>query len=59
MHVSAEASPTRQRRTLELVVAALLAFSILSIFWSAQRYPALLKKLHAGNSRLHQGRHLL
>jgi uncharacterized membrane protein YraQ (UPF0718 family) len=50
MHVSAEASPTRQRRTLELVVAGLLAVSILSIFWSAQRYPALLKKLHAGSS---------
>src|SRR3954466_10771146 len=50
MHVSAEATPTRQRRTLELAVAALLAVSILSIFWSMQRYPALLKKLHAGSS---------
>jgi uncharacterized membrane protein YraQ (UPF0718 family) len=50
MHTSAAVSPTRQRRTLELVIAALLALSILSIFWSAQRYPALLKKLHAGNS---------
>ena len=50
MHTSAIASPTRQRRTIELVVAALLAVSILSIFWSAQRYPALLKKLHAGNT---------
>ena len=50
MHTSAAVSPTRQRRTLELVVAALMAVSILSIFWSAQRYPALMKKLHAGNS---------
>ena len=42
-------SKTRHRR-LELGLALLLAVSIAGIFWSAQRYPALLKKLHAGES---------
>jgi hypothetical protein len=31
-------------------LALLLAFAIAGIFWSGQRYPALLKKLHAGQS---------
>ncbi len=38
------------RRSLEISLAALLAFSVILIFWSQQRYPALLKKLHAGTS---------
>ncbi len=42
---SAHAIP---RRTLEIVLAAAVALSIILIFWSQQRYPALLKKLHAG-----------
>jgi uncharacterized membrane protein YraQ (UPF0718 family) len=33
----------------ELIAAAIVALAIASIFWSAQRYPALLKKLHAGS----------
>jgi uncharacterized membrane protein YraQ (UPF0718 family) len=37
-----------RRRMLEISLAALLAFAIALIFWSQQRYPALLKKLHAG-----------
>lgn len=36
------------RRNREVLLAALLAFSIALIFWSEQRYPSLLKKLHAG-----------
>ncbi len=40
---------TRQR-TLEAVLSLLIAFGVLGTFWSQQRYPALLKKLHAGSS---------
>ena len=32
----------------EVVVALLLAIAIAGIFWGAQRYPSLLKKLHSG-----------
>jgi uncharacterized membrane protein YraQ (UPF0718 family) len=39
-----------RRRTLELYLATLLAFSVLLIFWTQQRYPALVKKLHAGTA---------
>jgi uncharacterized membrane protein YraQ (UPF0718 family) len=39
-----------RRRGLEVSLAVLAAVSILLIFWSQQRYPALLKKLHAGTS---------
>ncbi len=38
------------RRSLEVSLAALIAVSALLIFWSQQRYPALLKKLHAGTA---------
>jgi uncharacterized membrane protein YraQ (UPF0718 family) len=38
------------RRTLEVSLAALIAVGVILIFWSQQRYPALLKKLHAGTS---------
>lgn len=37
-------------RALEIGFAAFLAVAIAAIFWSEQRYPALLKKLHAGQS---------
>jgi uncharacterized membrane protein YraQ (UPF0718 family) len=40
---------TRSRRTVEAGFAGLLALAILLTFWSQQRYPALLKKLHAGS----------
>jgi hypothetical protein len=36
------------RPPLELSLAALIAVGVILIFWSQQRYPALLKKLHAG-----------
>jgi hypothetical protein len=36
------------RRSLEVSLAALIAVGVILIFWSQQRYPALLKKLHAG-----------
>jgi uncharacterized membrane protein YraQ (UPF0718 family) len=39
-----------RHRGLEVSLAVLAAVSILLIFWSQQRYPALLKKLHAGTS---------
>ena len=39
---------TPRRRLLEVSLAALIAFGAVLIFWSQQRYPALLKKLHAG-----------
>ena len=40
---------TRSRVSLETSLAILLAISIAAIFWTQQRYPALLKKLHAGS----------
>jgi uncharacterized membrane protein YraQ (UPF0718 family) len=39
---------TPSRRSLEVSLAALIAVGVVLIFWSQQRYPALLKKLHAG-----------
>ncbi|MBB5316738.1 hypothetical protein [Tunturibacter empetritectus] len=39
---------TSSRRSLEISLAALIAVGVLVTFWSQQRYPALLKKLHAG-----------
>jgi hypothetical protein len=44
----AVATPPRNR--LEVSLAALIAVGVILIFWSQQRYPALLKKLHAGTS---------
>ncbi|MBV9669352.1 MAG: permease [Acidobacteriales bacterium] len=41
-------SPVPTRRTLEITFAAVVALSAVVIFWSQQRYPALLKKYHAG-----------
>src|SRR5215469_1678782 len=40
---------TSSRRSLEVFLAALIAAGVVLIFWSQQRYPALLKKLHAGS----------
>ena len=37
-------------RTFEVALALLLLAAIAGIFWGGQRYPALLKKLHAGQS---------
>jgi uncharacterized membrane protein YraQ (UPF0718 family) len=39
---------TSSRRSLEVLLAALIAVGVILTFWSQQRYPALLKKLHAG-----------
>jgi uncharacterized membrane protein YraQ (UPF0718 family) len=39
---------TPSQRSLEVSLAALIAVGVILIFWSQQRYPALLKKLHAG-----------
>jgi uncharacterized membrane protein YraQ (UPF0718 family) len=41
---------TSSRRTIEVVLALVLAAVIAGIFWGEQRYPALIKKLHAGQS---------
>jgi uncharacterized membrane protein YraQ (UPF0718 family) len=38
------------RRSLEVSLAAVIAVGVILIFWSQQRYPALLKKLHAGTA---------
>jgi uncharacterized membrane protein YraQ (UPF0718 family) len=45
-----EAAPSNRKRTVEIALALLLAAIIAGIFWGEQRYPALLKKLHAGQS---------
>jgi uncharacterized membrane protein YraQ (UPF0718 family) len=37
-------------RTIEIALALILAAVFASIFWAEQRYPALLKKLHAGQA---------
>ena len=47
---SAITTPVPARRSLEVWLAALIAVSVVLIFWSQQRYPSLLKKLHAGTS---------
>jgi uncharacterized membrane protein YraQ (UPF0718 family) len=44
------ACSTRQRYTVQIAVAALLALSMASYFWIDSRYPALIKKLHVGKS---------
>jgi uncharacterized membrane protein YraQ (UPF0718 family) len=44
------ATPTSSRRSLEVSLAAVIAVSVILVFWSQQRYPALLKKLHAGTA---------
>jgi uncharacterized membrane protein YraQ (UPF0718 family) len=44
------AAPTSSRRSLEVSLAALIAVGAVLVFWSQQRYPALLKKLHAGTA---------
>ncbi|HXC96636.1 MAG TPA: permease [Edaphobacter sp.] len=41
---------TSCRRSLEVTLAALIAVGVVLIFWSQQRYPALLKKMHAGTA---------
>jgi len=41
------------RRSLEVLLAALI---VILTFWSQQRYPALLKKLHAGAGLKLRGR---
>jgi uncharacterized membrane protein YraQ (UPF0718 family) len=38
----------KPRQTIEIALAATLALLILFTFWSQQRYPSLLHKLHAG-----------
>jgi len=43
------ASATR-RKTLEIFAAIVLAIAIAAVFWSMQRYPSLLKKLHTGRA---------
>ena len=43
-------TPADSPRRLEVVLAFIIALSVILTFWSQQRYPALLKKLHAGQS---------
>jgi uncharacterized membrane protein YraQ (UPF0718 family) len=43
-------TPTRGRKALEISATILLAAVIALVFWGLQRYPALLKKLHAGSA---------
>src|SRR5215469_14253011 len=47
---SVEVASTRLRYTVQIVVATLLALAMASYFWIDSRYPALLKKLHAGKA---------
>ncbi len=46
--VSTRAFPAR--RSLELTLTALILVLIAAVFWSGQRYPSLLKKLHTGTA---------
>ena len=43
------------KRSLEISLAAIIAVSVLLIFWSQQRYPALMKKFHSGTHLTTQG----
>jgi uncharacterized membrane protein YraQ (UPF0718 family) len=47
-HEAAIPSGVPPRARLEVVVALLVAIAIAGVFWSTQRYPSLLKKLHSG-----------
>lgn len=47
--MSTQAVPRVRRRTLEIALTSVMLASIALTFWSGQRYPALLKKLHAGS----------
>ncbi len=49
---AATLSGVRSHARPEVVVSLLLAVLIAGVFWGAQRYPSLLKKLHSGQ-RLH------
>lgn len=42
------AARAASERKLEIFLAVFVALAIVLIFWSQQRYPALLKKMHAG-----------
>ncbi len=44
------AGPASSPRSLEISLALLIAVGAVMIFWSQQRYPALLKKMHAGTA---------
>jgi hypothetical protein len=44
------AAASSVRRPLEIALTVFLAVTIAAIFWGEQRYPSLLKKLHAGQS---------
>ena len=48
-HEAAAPGAVRRHARVEVVVAFLLAIGIAGVFWGAQRYPSLLKKLHSGN----------
>lgn len=48
MNLTQTMPATRTRRTVEIAIVLILATLIAASFWGFQRYPALLKKLHAG-----------
>lgn len=50
MSPSSSSSEVAATRSFEVYLAGFLSLLILLIFWSEQRYPALLKKLHAGSA---------
>lgn len=50
MNTASPSLAVSRRRPLEIYLAGMLAVGIILIFWSEQRYPALLKKLHTGNA---------
>src|ERR1700754_3926418 len=50
MNTTRVAAPATSRRTLEISLSVLIAVGVILIFWTQQRYPALLKKLHSGTS---------
>ena len=43
------------RRRLEVTLSVVIAIAVVLIFWTQQRYPALLKRLHAGTGVKVQG----
>ena len=48
-------SATTPSRRLEITLSIVIALAVVLVFWTQQRYPALLKRLHAGTGVKVQG----
>ena len=51
----AVSSSVKPNRRLEVTLSVVIAIAVVLIFWTQQRYPALLKRLHSGTGVRVQG----